>query len=405
MSYLVIKWRKGIPYLYEQTTYRDGGKVKTISVYIGRASEKVLRSGDNKIITTKKTTIDETLLNTASKLEEVSSKIDINNQIIKEREKIADVLTKKGNEEKSQIETIKSKNAQSVKVQTKKDGEVATTKNTANKAKQIKYDKFENKINLSEYKINRNSLEREQQRMALCLHKIGLDISKLEKIKLVNSGQEPGYKKKSMSLLSSEQYYEVNMTRYVSGNRTKFKTSFKRALASSALDMLEKQKPGIYSNIMYYFDRSYQNTQNLLNTYILNTNDRNRKTKALIVKGIFGKLGGYIPEKLQGKKIKPEEIGLVDQTRRKTWKDDAVIVLAEMIGSGYTKFISDRKTEYEKAKREQNNAKVALQQARFYEVVKKGYAKKRFKKACARYEAQKEMMNKIKYLTKIFKHV
>lgn len=36
MAYKVVKWRKGHPYLYEQETYREGGKVKTRSRYLGR---------------------------------------------------------------------------------------------------------------------------------------------------------------------------------------------------------------------------------------------------------------------------------------------------------------------------------------------------------------------------------
>lgn len=37
MAYKVIKWRKGRPYLYEQETYREAGKVKTRNRYLGNA--------------------------------------------------------------------------------------------------------------------------------------------------------------------------------------------------------------------------------------------------------------------------------------------------------------------------------------------------------------------------------
>lgn len=36
MAYKVVKWRKGHPYLYEQETYREGGKVKTRCRYLGK---------------------------------------------------------------------------------------------------------------------------------------------------------------------------------------------------------------------------------------------------------------------------------------------------------------------------------------------------------------------------------
>ena len=40
MSYKVIKWIKGNPYLYSQRTYRVGDRVYTQSKYIGRAGER-----------------------------------------------------------------------------------------------------------------------------------------------------------------------------------------------------------------------------------------------------------------------------------------------------------------------------------------------------------------------------
>ena len=40
MSYKVIKWIKGHPYLYSQRTYRVGNRVYTQSKYIGPASAK-----------------------------------------------------------------------------------------------------------------------------------------------------------------------------------------------------------------------------------------------------------------------------------------------------------------------------------------------------------------------------
>jgi len=36
LSYLVVKYRKGKPYLYGQHTFRQGGKVRTKNKYFGR---------------------------------------------------------------------------------------------------------------------------------------------------------------------------------------------------------------------------------------------------------------------------------------------------------------------------------------------------------------------------------
>lgn len=48
MSYIVTKTIKGRQYRYEQTSYREGGKVKTKSVYLGPVSGTTRKAADEK---------------------------------------------------------------------------------------------------------------------------------------------------------------------------------------------------------------------------------------------------------------------------------------------------------------------------------------------------------------------
>lgn len=365
MPYYVIKWRKGNPYLYQQTTYRDGGKIRTKNVYIGRAGGNYRQYSDDEIVVTKETTEKDVRIHTAKKIYIRLSKDEINSEVLKNRKKIKTALSKQKN-------------------------------NTENSK-----EKFECHVDLSKHKISEATLKREQERIVYSLNKLGVDTSKF-KIKIVSGGKIP----ESQKIQSTgERHYKVNMPRFSKGNRTKFKTEYKISLARSALELTKEQKSDIYSNIQYFFDESYRNTQNLLNQYILNTNDKNRTYKALLVKGIFGMFGGYIPDRILKKKVNPKEIGLVDKTRRKSWDDDAIIVLADMIGKGYNDFISERKAEYKKAEYELINAKEELKKIGLFEIINKFIAKKRFQRAISRFELQKEMMRKIGYLSSIFKHL
>jgi len=376
----VVKWRKGNPYLYRQTTYRDAGVVRTKNTYIGRAGSEYAGYKEGEIIVTKDTNPKEIGLNTNKRANEIISRVEINKKIIQERKNIQTVLSGRKKNSEQQTEVKEKKEAEdeqiSKSVEDKGVEKVATTKKRREKTKELEFSKFESDVDLPKYQVNRLTLEREQKRIVKSLHGLGLDVLRLSKIKLVKGGKSPEFKKsryvnvdfecevnhplKFETTYEKTEYfqYEINMPRFVSGNRTKFKTAYKKALASAALDLLEEQDKDKFSNIRYFFDTSYQQTQNMLNFYILNTNDRDRIFKSLLVKGFFGLFGGQIPNNIQGKTTKTKEIGLIDNTTRKNWKDDAINVLAEIIGKGHKNFIKERQVEYQKSYIEQINSKI-----------------------------------------------
>lgn len=45
MSYTVVKWVKGHPYLYRQTSFREGKSVRTVSTYLGPAGDGAVSGG------------------------------------------------------------------------------------------------------------------------------------------------------------------------------------------------------------------------------------------------------------------------------------------------------------------------------------------------------------------------
>ena len=65
---------KGNPYLYEQTTYRDCGRVKIKNIYIGRAGSAYSGFKEVEIILTINTTPKEVGLETSHRVNEITSR-------------------------------------------------------------------------------------------------------------------------------------------------------------------------------------------------------------------------------------------------------------------------------------------------------------------------------------------
>jgi len=105
----VVKWRKGNPYLYRQTTYRDAGVVRTKNTYIGRAGSEYAGYKEGEIIVTKDTNPKEIGLNTNKRANEIISRVEINKKIIQERKNIQTVLSgrKKNSEQQTEVKEKK----------------------------------------------------------------------------------------------------------------------------------------------------------------------------------------------------------------------------------------------------------------------------------------------------------
>ena len=116
--------------------------------------------------------------------------------------------------------------------------------------------------------------------------------------------------------------YVVNTTRW-KGNREKLRFAYRKALAMATLDAIRTDKPEMYANIRYHFDKTYQVTHNLLNQYLLFGEGKNIFFKRLALKW-FREL--HPPHQA----MKPQTLGLSEFGRRKDWTDEFCSLYAEV---------------------------------------------------------------------------
>jgi hypothetical protein len=332
--YRIIKWVKGIPYLYEQSSFRVGKSVKTQSRFLGRASHKDVRSCSDST---------------------------------------------------KSIPAIRAYNRR------KEDSarKVITTNNI-----------LDNKINLEYYGISQQALQEEFKSFTDHLRGLGFDLSNLPQIRL-RYGKSVAYKE---SLLRN--YYIVTLPRGGRGHRTKFKTAFSHILARIALDLHREQCPEDYLKLASVFHQSYWVTQYALYTFILNSQDWKKRIKAFIFlwAGNTQLLEKVIPKN-------PQTIGLVDHSRRKDWKDEAVGIITHIeryrrdkTKMGFSGVEKDLHKELYYAKKDLHSAKVAYKQCFGTALINpyKKKAKKRILQADARLRSQEEFCRKVYLLQRIF---
>lgn len=251
-----------------------------------------------------------------------------------------------------------------------------------------------NKINLSKYKISLPVLEENYAYLTTLFASLGIDTTDFPKI-ILRHGKEVKFRK---GLAGYTVYLPKNQT----GNREKFKKAYRKAVSLAGLEHIRRQKPLIFNAIKEQFDESYRQTQRHLNAYILNTNDRNRKYKAIVLKFF----GIYTPT--YGNPLKPDDLGLTD-LKRKSWVDEFGDIMAETIRKGFVKVSQENLQKLHKA---QNAEKYCVseylkQKKETNMLLRLGgwtkKARKAYKRATARKQAQAEMKKKLNILNQIFK--
>jgi len=347
LSYKVIKWIKGHAYLYEQETYRVGGKVKTKSRYIGVASDSDVRTFSSA--------------NGTKKPENT-------------------------NTESNQRPTETEKAFTSAEVPAVP--QVNTTNNSETSPDPSP--PLDIKVDFNRYTISERSLQKEYETFTKRIAAIGLDTSKMTPIRIVH-GKEIKHHKSWYS--KSYTVMIPRSSKYV--NTTKFKLEFSKALARSGLDLLQKQRPDMYVKLAERFDESFRRTQEALTVYILNSQDRNRIYKAIALKW-FGKV-----YQLQRNIPNPERVGLIDYSERKSWDDELVTIMADIQKNGLRAVKQKQGKEFAIARNEMNAA-FEDYKSRFVLSPLRAKAKKRWKRARVRLEAHKEMFKKLELIQSVF---
>ena len=372
VAYQVIKRIKGHYYLYEQRTYREGGKVRTESRYIGPASPAdVQRYGRSK---------------KADSSGHTPAAVDAPNT---EHEPPSPAEIPRADENAAQ-RPESSVEPQGPPTRARAFGDasrVNTTNNPSSPAQSLDV-----QINLSKYKISERSLHAEHEAFVKRLRRVGLDTSAMPAIKLKHGGQV-GHKKEVFG-----GSYVVTLPKHQRGQRTKFKDAFSKSLARAGLEVLCRQQPEKYLRLSEAFDESFRRTQEALDAYILYSADRNRRYKALALKwwGNVAQLRKNIPD--------PRKVGLVDYSRRKSWDDELVTVMAALQRGGLEPTIKKQRAQHAIAKREET---AAFEDYHSYKGImtlhpRRIKARKRWKRAVARVQTQEEMKRKITLIRQVF---
>jgi len=259
---------------------------------------------------------------------------------------------------------------------------------------------LESKINLEYYGISLQSLQGEWSAFTAHLRALGFDLSRLPKIKL-RYGKTVAYKQSTL-----RNYYVATLPRGGKGFRTQFKTAFSHTLASMSLDLLREQRPEQYLQLASAFNQSFWGTQYALYTYILNSQDWKKRLKAFVFLWAGNSL---LLEKVFP--VNPQRIGLVDHSRRKDWKDEAIGLLAHIekyrrdrTKQGFASVADEIHKQIYFARKDLQTARQAYRQCFGAPLINpyKKRAKKRLLQADARLRSQEELGRKIYLLRGIF---
>ena len=340
MAYQVIKRIKGIPYLYEQETYRVGGKVHTRSRYIGRADGS---SGTGHV--------------PASGIAEVKPPAT-----------------------ESASQTLKLASSQT-RANPKRNASGTTGPSRVNTTK----------IDWKKHNISERALLREHKNAVATLERAGINTDSLPVIHL----------KHARSVTTKRRWrdgsYVVTLPKKSSGKRTQFKRQYSAAIARASLDALASQDAERYSALASQWDKSYRATQSALTSYIYATSSiTRRRRKRGFVLGLVVRHFGLV-EKAREVLPDPERVGLVDYSKRSTWRDELVTVMAKRQRIGPEKMKANHRKQTVITRREIH---VAVKQKKKAIPLSKTWwrARRRMQKCLAQERALKAFGEKLKLL-------
>jgi hypothetical protein len=303
VAYPVIKRVKGRPYLYIQESYREGGGVKTRSVYLGPLDPEtgeLVETGGN----------DPELVERVR--QEVRDRIVIAGDP-NERGKVWEIPPRRG---KSPFAAEAGKS--------RPGGE---------------YCRLSFKIDCSRFAISRNSLEEDEAQFRKRLGRLGVLPADIPGISVEYGARLRVFKR----VLSGQ--YAVTIPKYSKGNREHLRREIRRALSFASLDALERKRPDLFCTLSLQFDEHFRETQRLLNAYILATNEFDRLPKAIALK-YFGMLAP-----IAGGKLPPVKIGVSEYGRRKDWREDVASLMVDILRRGWNNVYSESISEALKARR------------------------------------------------------
>jgi len=300
MSYRVIKKVKGRFYLYEQESFRAGGKVCTRSRYLGPVA-----AGDGE------------------PQEENADQPRVSEALPESRQK---------GETPSLAPPLPHEPPQSQVVRLWATPPRGVAPNLV----------ITTKMRLADHGISGPALEKEYEQAASRLKQAGLPVEELPPI-AVGRGLKTNRRRRWRG------GYVVTLARFGQGHRTKFKKQFSRALADASLDLLEKHRPDEFAELKKTWKKSFERSQKALGLYVRAATRGSRSGTALSYSiRFFGRFSARARRLLP----KARQVGLVDFSERKNWREDASVLLGRVQRVGFNRARNDVEKELAAARKE-----------------------------------------------------
>lgn len=265
---------------------------------------------------------------------------------------------------------------------------------------QLVESKLKVNINLEKHKISKLALRKTLETHMLSLSSIGFDPSSMPRVKLKYGSINSDASKHSKNLLGNG--YNVSLPPLKAGQRTVFLTEYRKAVAKSGLYLIKQQNPATFAEIKLAFDQSSKRTNQLVATYLMNTNDKDGATKAFIL-NFFG-----IYHAARHSTMEVQDVGLTDK-QRKSWKDEYSDLMQDIIHKGYATVHHEWSERLRHAQNIEKKAATARytreDERKWYSHLQVGYmtkANKDLRRAIARRQAQEESMHKLDLIGKHF---
>lgn len=348
--YTVTKKIKGRAYLYKQQTYRDGQKVRTLSVYIGAVTDSAAAP--------------------------VTPNLPTKSSLGKKPEIVA----------KTGLPPIDLPTGQDERILQELYADPKTKRRKyLNERVQPKSDTVIIQKPVEGLKLSIMTLHAEEKRVKNRMAKMGLPIETLKPM-IVGVTSTINRRK------SSKGYFVT--AQKGGGRRTEFKSEYRRGLSERWLDYYCEKSPSEFTHLRADLDASYRNTRTALTQYILKGKMTNRRLLTLQMTW-SKKLPKWLREH-----VKPEHLGLVDHERMGSWKEEAIHITAEMIRLGPSRSSTKYSRNAAIAKRASNREWAVFQSMGLMAKVtgKRRRQYRKCKQADARVKATAEMSRKVTIL-------
>jgi len=318
MAYLVVKQINGSFYAYEQETYREGGKVRTRSTYIGPVDGKKYKRLKARgeplgalLMTPKSSPSQVKTDDTASKLIPSTPPVDVG---ITPHESIP---------HPSPAEKTK----------------LNTTNKPQYTAKALPKLPLKIKAKVERHHISRTALEAEHRRFLGHLTAKGLDASQVNRILIGTGKRVQAKRRRSGNYVVAVPRWKVATPRRKKGDhrppskgtRVDFKREYRKALAGTYLDAIKVQDPKYYAGLETNLKTVFHTQNKAITRYIRNSKWTGARNIGLTLHFMHSKMLSNWSKA----HIAAEKIGFVDHERRDNWQQDAVAMMSEIQKDGW----------------------------------------------------------------------